>query len=250
MSVKKDPLERIQKLLAHAGLGSRREIETWIREGRILIDGEVAKLGARADINSNILLDGQPVTLIPHSSLPRILIYHKPLGEICSRKDQRDRKTVFEHLPHLSEGRWVMIGRLDFNTSGLLIFTTDGELANRWMHPSSELQREYLVRVFGVVTPDVLHNLTEGVELNDGPAKFNSLSVVKGEHSNQWFRVTLAEGRNRIVRRLWLSQGVKVNRLIRVRFGLISLPENLDPGEYLELNPSQIKNLLSGIEPF
>jgi 23S rRNA pseudouridine2605 synthase len=222
--------ERLQKLLAAAGLGSRRQIEQWIRDGRLAIGGKVAELGARATAADVITLDGQPVQLAARGAR-EVLMYHKPAGEVTTRHDPTGRPTVFDHLPDPATGRWVVIGRLDFNTTGLLLFTNDGELAHRLMHPSSEVQREYLVRVQGHPGPEVLVRLREGVVLEDGLAHFDAIEAGGSSESHAWFRVTLREGRNREVRRLWTQVGFEVSRLSRLRYGPVSLPETLRPGQ-------------------
>ena len=227
--------EKLQKLLARSGAGSRRHVETLIQQGKVTVDGIVAKLGDRIEHQAaaEILIDKKPVKLIWESKR-RVLLYHKPLGEVCTRDDPEGRKTVFEQLPLLIEGRWVMVGRLDLNTSGLLLFTTDGEYANKLMHPSSGVQREYRVRVFGHIDPAMLKTLLHGVELEDGKAHFDSIKREQSGARNQWFRVVLTEGRNRIVRRLFESQGAQVSRLIRVRYGDYRLPNDLNEGSYAE----------------
>lgn len=227
--------EKIQKVLARAGYGSRRKIEKWIELGRITIDGHRAKLGDRVTIKNTIAIDGKPCQIDIPSEKIRVLMYHKPIGEISTRNDPEGRPTVFTHLPPLEHGRWISIGRLDINTSGLLLFTNSGELANEWMHPRAGIEREYAVRVHGDVTADKREQLLRGVELEDGLARFKKIINVGGEGTNHWFKVIVAEGKNRIVRRLWNSQGCDVSRLIRIRFGSIQLPENLKPGDWLEL---------------
>jgi len=236
--------ERIQKVLARLGFGSRREIEGWIRAGRITVNGQVAELADCVSENDKLTLDGKAVKLkFVKKPSARVIMYHKPAGEICSRQDEERRPTVFDALPSLRNRRWISIGRLDFNTSGLLLFTTDGELAHRLMHPSSEIEREYAVRVLGRVQEDVLQRLKRGVRLEDGMAHFDEISFAGGEGANTWYHVILHEGRNREVRRLWESQGVKVSRLIRVRFGPITLPRFLRPGKWKDLEPNEIENL-------
>ncbi len=228
---------RIQKLLADAGLGSRRSIEEWIREGRITVAGRVAKLGDRATPTDDLCLDGRRLELASsQGEVFQLLLYHKPVGEVTTRQDPDGRPTVFERLPQLDRGRWINVGRLDVNTSGLLLFTTDGELAHRLMHPSSEIEREYLVRVRGRPTPFVLRQLMTGVQLDDGPARFDKVvqeSAERGDKdpSHSTFRVVLHEGRNREVRRLWNAVGFDVSRLLRIRYGPIELPRDLRPGQ-------------------
>ena len=229
-----DKGEKLQKVLAHLGLGSRRQIEGWIEEGRLTIDGLTARLGDRVRGGQAVRLDGKSVALDAASQV-RVLLYHKPLREVCSRNDPEGRKTVFERLPRLKSGRWISVGRLDFNTTGVLLFTTDGDLAHALMHPSAAIEREYLVRVMGRVDDDVLHRLKEGVQLDDGPARFSDIQEGGGDGINRFFYVVLTEGRNREVRRLWESQGLTVSRLKRVRYGEVFMPSKLKQGQWLEL---------------
>lgn len=239
--------ERLQKYLANAGLGSRRQIEDWIRAGRITIDGRPAVLGQRVEGQEEIHLDGRPLR---HSNLRvrrRVLVYHKPEGEVTSRSDPQGRPTVFEGLPLLKRGRWVAVGRLDLNTQGLLVLTTDGHLANRLMHPSTQMEREYAVRVLGEVSNEILQRLRDGVELEDGPARFEDIQDAGGSGVNHWYHVVLREGRNREVRRLWESQGIPVNRLIRVRYGPLILERSLPRGRWRELEPNEIGALLAAV---
>jgi 23S rRNA pseudouridine2605 synthase len=228
--------ERLQKVLARAGLGSRREIEAWIREGRVKVNGKAAVLGCSVNETDRVAVNGKPVQKA-HLVAPRrrVIIYHKPIGEICTRDDEGGRKTVFEALPSLRRGRWVAVGRLDINTTGLLLFTTDGELANRLMHPSRQIEREYAVRVLGRATPEALKQLIAGVQLEDGIAKFDTVADAGGEGANHWYRVTLCEGRWREVRRMWEAVGCVVSRLTRVRYGNMTLPRNLPRGAWREL---------------
>jgi len=236
--------EKIQKVLANAGLGSRRQIEDWIREGRIAVNGAVAQLGDRMTHDDTVRVDGREIHLVKSSAQKlRVILYHKPEGEICSRSDPEGRATVFDHLPMLRNGRWISVGRLDYNTSGVLLLTNNGELANRLMHPSSDIEREYAVRVKGQVTDEMLNKLKKGVRLEDGPASFDDIADGGGEGSNHWYHVLVREGRNRMVRRLWESQGVEVSRLIRVRFGDISLPRMLRRGKWTELTFDEISKL-------
>lgn len=238
--------ERLQKVLAHAGLGSRRQIEQWIREGRIQLNRQPAKLGDRWHRGDLVQFGRKVVQLERRLAMPeRLLLYHKPVGEVVTRRDPQGRPTVFQQLPRLPKGRWIAIGRLDINTEGLLLFTNQGELANRMMHPSQELEREYAVRIFGRVSDEILQMLTRGVELDDGTARFDAIEAVGGEGANTWFKVLLREGRNRIVRRLWESQGVTVSRLIRVRYGPIVLPAGLKTRRIQELKSAEIEKLKS-----
>lgn len=234
--------EKLQKVLARMGLGSRREIETWIGEGRVKVNGAVADLGQRVEISDAIVLDGRLLKREEvASSVRRVLIYNKPDGEICTRDDPEGRPTVFDRLPRPKEGRWINIGRLDINTTGLLLFTTDGELANRLMHPSYQMDREYAVRVRGEVTEEMLENLKRGVMLEDGPAKFTDIKEAPGgEGFNHWYHCVVMEGRNREVRRLWESQGLVVSRLKRVRFGPVFLTSNLTMGRWREMEQREI----------
>jgi len=239
--------EKLQKVLAREGLASRREIERWIGEGRISVNGKKATLGDRVEVTDKIRVDGRSVAVkAPEKQTTRVILYHKPEGEVCTRSDPEGRPTVFERLPKMKSGRWINVGRLDFNTSGLLLFTNDGELANRLMHPSSELEREYAVRVFGEVKPEVIKRLTQGVKLEDGIGRFNSVQKRGGAGLNQWYHVIIKEGRNREVRRLWESQGVTVSRLIRIRFGDVSLPKYLARGRWKEIEDFRLHEDLSG----
>ena len=236
--------EKIQKVLANAGLGSRRQIEEWLREGRIAMNGEIARLGDRMTAEDNIAVDGKAIQLQKSVAQKcRVILYHKPEGEICSRSDPEGRATVFDRLPTLRNGRWISVGRLDFNTSGVLLLTNHGALANRLMHPSSEIEREYAVRIQGQVTAEMLKKLKKGIRLEDGPAHFERIIDAGGEGSNHWYHVLVREGRNRLVRRLWETQGVVVSRLIRIRFGHITLPRMLRRGKWAELTPEEIANL-------
>lgn len=241
--------EKLQKVLARAGIGSRRELEGWISAGRISVDGKVATLGDRVTEDAKIRVDGVPLVLKKESEIRRrVLIYNKPVGELCTRKDPENRPTVFDRLPNLKQGRWVAIGRLDYNTCGLLLFTNDGELANRMMHPSSEIVREYAVRIHGEVNDAMLKRLKDGVVLEDGKAAFDSIKAAGGEGTNQWFHVTLREGKNREVRRLWESQDVEVSRLIRVQYGNISLPRSLHRGTWKEMEGADVNALAATVD--
>ena len=233
--------ERLQKLLAAAGFGSRREIETWITAGRVTVRGQTAKLGDRASPGDLILLDGKEIKISANKSHPRVIIYHKPIGELVTRKDPEGRATVFDKLPKLSPGRWVAVGRLDLNSAGLLLFTDSGELANQLMHPRQEIEREYEVRVQGGLGAEAMRRLLSGVQLDDGQAKvarLEPLTAKKDTGTNRWYRVVLVEGRNREVRRLVEAVGSRVSRLMRVRFGPVKLPLDLPAGRSLEL-PSE-----------
>lgn len=233
--------EKVQKVLARAGKGSRRELETMISEGRVSIDGKVAFLGDRITGTEQVRLDGHIVKLTAQEEdICRILMYNKPEGEMCTRKDPEGRPTVFDRLPPLETGRWVAVGRLDINTSGMLLFTTDGELANRLMHPSQKVEREYAVRVFGEINEGMLQRLRAGVTLDDGPARFQKITYRGGEGRNHWFHVVLSEGRNREVRRLWESQEVQVSRLIRVRYGDMEMQRQLPLGGWRELGLKEV----------
>ncbi|ASP40400.1 23S rRNA pseudouridylate synthase B [Bacterioplanes sanyensis] len=242
--------ERIQKLLADAGIASRREAERWIADGRITVNGVKAQLGDRASREDMVRVDGRTVKLAEAGRTRRVLAYNKPVGEVCTRTDPDGRATVFDHLPHTRGERWINVGRLDINTSGLLLFTTDGELANKLMHPSSGVDREYAVRVRGDVDEAMIARLKEGVLLDDGLARFTDVQFFDGEGQNKWFHVVLMEGKNREVRRLWESQGVEVSRLKRVRYGCIFMPANVPVGTWVELQQREVNDLadLVGLE--
>jgi 23S rRNA pseudouridine2605 synthase len=241
--------ERIQKLLAQLGYGSRREIEQWIRHGRIVLNGGIAQLGDRYKTGDRLILNGQVLNLDGRLEIPtRVLVYHKPTGEIVSRRDPEGRPVVFTQLPRLLRGRWIAIGRLDINTQGLLLVTSNGELANRMMHPSRQMEREYAVRILGTPGEEMLARLRRGVTLEDGEARFETIQDAGGEGANHWYHVTLREGRNRIVRRLWESQGVVVSRLMRIRFGDITLPPRLRARTFMELPPDEVNRLLQSVE--
>lgn len=240
-----DSGERLHKRLAQAGLGSRRAIEEWIRAGRITVNGQLAKVGASIVDGDIVCIDGKEVVWeYAAAPLPRVLIYNKPSGEVCTRSDPEGRATVFDRLPRVA-GRWVVVGRLDFTTLGLLLFTNNGELANRLMHPSTGMEREYAVRVLGEVDNVMLQRLRNGVTLEDGPARFDSIVDAGGQGSNHWYHVIVHEGRNREVRRLWESQGITVSRLIRVRYGPVTLPRDLPPGRYREMAEPEINSLFA-----
>ncbi|WP_067520063.1 23S rRNA pseudouridine(2605) synthase RluB [Endozoicomonas ascidiicola] len=241
--------EKLQKILAGAGLGSRREMERWITEGRISVNGVKATLGDRATVSDTIAVDGRLIKLDAYASgVRRIIAYNKPEGEICTRSDKEGRPTVFDKLPNLKGERWISIGRLDLNTSGLLLFTNDGELASRLMHPSYTIEREYAVRVMGTVTQQKVKNLFDGVELEDGKARFTDIVESGGTGINRWFHVCILEGRNREVRRLWESQELTVSRLKRVRFGSLIIPDGLRQGQFQELQKSDIDALATLVE--
>lgn len=237
--------ERLQKLLANAGLGSRRQLEGLIGEGRVKVNGRVARLGDRATAEDRIEVDGRPVGSKRLATNPRFMIlYNKPEGELVTRNDPEGRKTVFDRLPRLPGGRWIAVGRLDVNSAGLLLFTNDGELANRLMHPRHQIDREYAVRVNGEVTEDMVKRLVSGVELDDGPARFEDVVDAGGEGSNHWFHLVIMEGRKREVRRLWEAVGATVSRLKRVRYGPIILDSSVKVGQYRELSRDEQHELL------
>lgn len=241
--------EKLHKVLARSGVGSRREMERWISEGRVSVNGECATLGDRISEADTVQVDGSEVKLIfDRQAQRRVLIYNKPVGEICTRHDPEGRHTVFRHLPPLKEGRWIAIGRLDINTSGLLMFTTDGELANALMHPSAQIDREYAVRVLGNIDDAMLERLKEGVLLEDGMARFTDVQFFDGEGANKWFHCVVMEGRNREVRRLWESQEVQVNRLKRVRFGPVFLPSDVKSGTWKEMTVKEVNSLSKMLE--
>ncbi|UCJ15715.1 pseudouridine synthase [Pseudomonas sp. MM211] len=234
--------EKLQKVLARIGLASRREIESWITAGRVKVNGKDATLGQRVDLHDAIAIDGRLLRREEATeALRRVLIYNKPDGEICTRDDPEKRPTVFDRLPRPKEGRWINIGRLDINTTGLLMFTTDGELANRLMHPSYQMDREYAVRVRGEVDEEMIERLKAGVMLEDGPAKFTDIKEAPGgEGFNHWYHCVVMEGRNREVRRLWESQGLVVSRLKRVRFGPVFMTSDLPMGRWREMSQREV----------
>ncbi len=235
--------ERLQKILARHGIGSRRQIESWIAEGRIEINGVKATLGLRVQRHDQVAIDGRGIHLSQEATTRRVIAYNKPEGEVCTRKDPEGRPTVFDRLPKIAGERWIAIGRLDINTSGLLLFTNDGELANRLMHPSYQIEREYAVRVFGEVTEQKVKNLFDGVELEDGMARFTDIVDAGNEGINRWFHVCILEGRNREVRRLWESQELAVSRLKRVRYGSTIIPDHLRQGKFAELEQKDVDAL-------
>ncbi|WP_300730805.1 23S rRNA pseudouridine(2605) synthase RluB [Pseudomonas sp.] len=234
--------EKLQKVLARIGVGSRRDVESWISQGRIKVNGKDATLGLRVDLHDAISIDGKVIKREEAAeSVRRVIMYNKPDGEICTRDDPEGRPTVFDKLPRPKEGRWINIGRLDINTTGLLMFTTDGELANRLMHPSYEMDREYAVRVRGEVDDEMIERLKAGVVLEDGPARFTDIKQAPGgEGFNHWYHCVVMEGRNREVRRLWESQGLVVSRLKRVRFGPVFLNSDLPMGRWREMSQYEV----------
>ncbi|MDJ0779322.1 MAG: pseudouridine synthase [Gammaproteobacteria bacterium] len=234
-------MQRIQKYLASQGAGSRRQIDALLQQGRISVNGKIAKPGDQVEGREKIAIDGKLLRLQRHPGRGKILLYHKPVGQVCTRDDPEGRDDVFQHLPGLRQGRWISVGRLDINTSGLLLFTTDGELANRLMHPSFEVEREYAVRVHGEVTPDMLQQLRDGVDLDDGPAHFEEIVDAGGTGRNHWYHVVLREGRNREVRRLWEAVGVEVSRLVRVRYERFNLPRWLKPGRHRFVDEGEVR---------
>ncbi|MES2821923.1 MAG: pseudouridine synthase [Pseudomonadota bacterium] len=241
--------EKLQKVLARIGLGSRRDVEAWISQGRVKVNGSIATLGQRVDLHDAIAVDGRLLKREEEAeTVRRVLIYNKPDGEICTRDDPEGRPTVFDRLPRPKEGRWINIGRLDINTTGLLMFTTDGELANRLMHPSYQMDREYAVRVRGEVDEEMLERLKAGVVLEDGPARFTDIKEAPGgEGFNHWYHCVVMEGRNREVRRLWESQGLVVSRLKRVRFGPVFLTSDLTMGRWREMSQGEVDILAAEV---
>jgi len=251
--------ERIQKVLARQGLGSRRQIESWIKEGQVSLNGSIIGLGQQVEAGDVVMHGGRKIIIRDaEQALPRVLAYHKPEGEVCTRSDPEGRPTIFDTLPGLKHSRWVAVGRLDINTSGLILLTDSGDLANKLMHPSTQIQREYAVRVMGAATKQQLEKLTNGIELEDGPARFDEIverSFVDEERTNRssinhWYHVVLMEGRNREVRRLWEAVDLKVSRLMRVRYGSVIMTKSQRPGQTRELDPEDIRELaeLAGIE--
>ena len=242
------PSQKLHKVLAQAGLGSRRLMETWIQEGKVTVNGNVATIGTRVKPSDSIRIGKKSVRWPATHRLPRVLVYHKPEGEIVSHEDPEGRTSVFEQLPQLRGAKWLAVGRLDYNTSGLLIFTTSGELANRMMHPRFAVEREYAVRIVGQLTGGQVERLTKGVELSDGPARCDAVADEGGEGSNHWYRIVLREGRNRVVRRMFEALGLTVSRLIRVRFGVVALPPRLKRGQVTSLPAAEVKRLLAWLD--
>jgi 23S rRNA pseudouridine2605 synthase len=242
------PSQKLHKVLAQSGLGSRRAMEEWIREGKITVNGAVATIGTRVQ-STDLIRIGRKVIRWPSSTrVPRILLYHKPEGEIVSHDDPEGRPSVFAQLPALRGAKWLAVGRLDYNTSGLLIFTTSGELANRMMHPRFAVEREYAVRIIGQLNAAQIARLQNGIELSDGPASVVSITDEGGEGTNHWYRIVLREGRNRVVRRMFEGLGLTVSRLIRVRFGVVALPPQLKRGQVSALPAAEVKRLLVWLE--
>ncbi len=243
--------EKLQKVLARAGLGSRRELETWISDGRVSVNGTVATLGDRVGSEDTLRVDGRMIKVkAEEDTVQRVIMYHKPPGEVCSRNDPEGRPTVFDNLPRLQGMRWVQVGRLDINTTGMMLFITDGELAHRLMHPSNGFVREYAVRVRGGMTQEKRQAMLDGVLLEDGVSKFDSIEDAGGaeEGANHWYKVTLTGGKYREVRRLFQSQDLEVARLMRIRFGDLNLPPQLRQGRWMELEPEQMKALIDKVE--
>ena len=240
--------QRLHKLLALAGFGSRRDMEKLIEAGRVNVNGQLAHVGAAVTEQDVVRVDGRPVRLSFEPELPQVLLYHKPEGELVSTDDPEGRATVFSKLPRIKQGKWIAIGRLDMNTSGLLIFTSSGELANRFMHPRYEVEREYAVRILGELTEGQLLQLTQGIELEDGVANFESIYPTGGEGANKWYQVVIKEGRNREVRRMFEALHLPVSRLMRVRFGPIALPSRVKRGQMLKLEQKEVVKLLEWAE--
>jgi len=239
---------KLHKVLAQAGLGSRRDMEEWIRAGKVTVNGTVAGIGTRVGAHDRIQVGRRVVRVAAAQQLPRVLLYHKPEGEITSRDDPQGRPSVFDKLPPLHGAKWIAIGRLDYNTGGLLIFTTSGELANRMMHPRFEIEREYAVRIVGQLSEQQIDRLLKGIMLSDGSARFERVEAEGGDGTNRWYRIVCKEGRNRIVRRMFEALGLTVSRLLRVRFGNIRLPPRLRRGQILELNAGEIGGLLEWLD--
>ena len=241
--------ERLQKAMANAGLGSRREIEGWIAAGRVEINGRVARLGDRVQPEDQIRVDGKPLSARRMAPVAqRVIAYNKPEGELVSRADPEGRPLIFQNLPRLDQGRWINVGRLDINSAGLLLLTTDGELANRLMHPSRSVDREYAVRVLGKVGSQMLQQLRDGIELEDGPARFEDIVDNGGSGANHWYHVVIREGRQREVRRMWEAVGVRVSRLIRVRFANVVLGNRTRQGRWREIEGADLKELYRWVD--
>lgn len=240
--------EKIQKVLARRGLGSRRGIEVWIAEGRVTVNGRVAKLGDRITTKDRVTLDSKPVRNLDQKLRTRVILYHKPVGEVCTCNDPQGRNTIFKNLPPLVNARWIVIGRLDINTSGLLLLTTNGELANRLMHPRNQIERTYAVRVLGEVEKQQLNQLRTGIMLEDGVAKFDYLREAGGEGANRWYHATLREGRNREVRRMWEALDFQVSRLTRISFAGIGLPRSIRAGKWQEMDWNSVQALMKQVK--
>jgi 23S rRNA pseudouridine2605 synthase len=238
---------RLQKLLADRGYGSRRKMESWITEGKVEVNGQTAQLGQRVVVRDIIKVKGYALREKPKLASTKVLMYNKSEGEICTMNDPKRRPTVFRNLPKIRGARWVTVGRLDINTAGLLLFTTNGELANKLMHPSSGIEREYRCRIFGQIDRAIVKQLLSGIEIENHTMKFNNIRVedFEGDKRNKWVHVTLEEGRNREVRKLWEAVGCQVSRLTRVRYGFLSLPRNLRQGQYRELTSKEVRRLLT-----
>lgn len=242
------PSYKLQKILAQAGLGSRRSMEQWIREGRVTVNGKVADIGMRVTFRDRIRVGRRLVRWPALERLPRVLLYHKPEGEVTTREDPQGRPTVFEKLPRIRGAQWRAIGRLDYNTCGLLIFTTSGEIANRMMHPRFAVEREYAVRTLGRLTPGQIEALKSGIRLEDGRVRCVAVEDQGGEGANHWYRIVLTEGRNRVVRRMFQALGLTVSRLMRIRFGIVALPPRLRRGQHVELPPQEVKRLMTWLK--
>jgi len=239
--------EKLQKVLARAAVGSRREMERWITQGRIKVNDKVASLGDRVTPKDKIKVDNKIINQKRTEVQQRVIVYHKPVGEVCTRDDPEGRTTIYSNLPKLRTGRWISVGRLDLNTSGLLLLTTDGELANKLMHPSSEIEREYAVRILGEVSPEIIKQLTTNVPLDDGDAHFSDVKESGGQGANHWYNVILKEGRNREVRRLWEYFGFAVSRLMRVRYGDIKLERRVRPSKSEDLTEKELLDLYKSV---
>ena len=239
--------EKLQKVLARAAVGSRREMERWISQGRVKVNDQVATLGDRVTPKDKIKVDNKIINQKRTEVQQRVIVYHKPVGEVCTRDDPEGRTTIYSNLPKLRTGRWISVGRLDLNTSGLLLLTTDGELANKLMHPSSEIEREYAVRILGEVSPEIIKQLKTNVPLDDGDAHFSDVKESGGQGANHWYNVILKEGRNREVRRLWEYFGFAVSRLMRVRYGDIKLERRVRPSKSEDLTEKEMLELYKSV---